>query len=593
MQFPPLGLLNRWFIGDNVLLEPIARQLAAAFKTDVYVVSAYPELFLGHPTVRSVSLDGAGLPEDVRIIDLTDAIKSLEGHGKKQIALPNKLARMYKDAGLSLSSIETPRLYLTDQERSQATEVRKFFGDKCIGVVLRSRHDIKTWQASRWLIRHLVKEGADVFVIGDRLQRADSYLLRYPVHYLVGRSLREVMVYLSMMDLVIGPDTGPMHMAGALGTSIVVVMRRYWDDLYEHYKNCELVYSSHCLKRSLYAISPLRVRKAVRRQLSKDSLSPAVFGSHPESDIAIFRLDGLGGTLTMSDQAKKIYDKTGLKSVIITRGYKDVFQDNPHIADVIEVGHVKWATCVERMKQQFGTIAEIRFAIGKWHQDGTKLFEQDFVPLQGMFDEFPRNYNKLETNELHHVQLTDKTLNLPYDTIDSKIYAWKDPPPGLPFEYIVFANGVDIQHTDMRQTKVWNGWDELIATMDYPFVQVGTVHDPLARGAIDLRGKTDVLTLFGVLKAAKVVLCTEGGIMHLAYAAQCPKVVVLRGPTCGKLFAYPSHRLVDSRVCNNCWSTTDDWYERCPRGLKAACMESIISSRVMYNIKEVLSESVA
>jgi ADP-heptose:LPS heptosyltransferase len=159
----------------------------------------------------------------------------------------------------------------------------------------------------------------------------------------------------------------------------------------------------------------------------------------------------------------------------------------------------------------------------------------------------------------------------------------------LPTEYVLVNNGVDIQHKDMRQTKTWDGWDTLVANLDLPAVQVGTMHDPRIYGALDLRGKTSLLELFDLLQRSKVIVTTEGGIMHLSYALKCPNVYILRGPTRGKLFEYPGHRFIDSYICEICWSKTDDWYARCPDNVDASCMKSISPERVAMNLEEVLA----
>ena len=83
------------------------------------------------------------------------------------------------------------------------------------------------------------------------------------------------------------------------------------------------------------------------------------------------------------------------------------------------------------------------------------------------------------------------------------------------------------------------------------------------------------------------MLCTEGGMMHVAYALGCENVFVMRGPTRGKLFEYPGQRFIDSYICDICWSSTGDWYINCPEKVDAACMKSISPERVAANIQEV------
>jgi ADP-heptose:LPS heptosyltransferase len=310
-------------------------------------------------------------------------------------------------------------------------------------------------------------------------------------------------------------------------------------------------------------------------------------------DIALFRLDGFGGSITLTDQATKIFNRTGIKPTLVIRNNKDIFLGHPHIKQVIEVGYVNWGESLREVLKGFDTVAEIRFGLGKWHQSGKKIFDQDFGQLQGIFDQFPKNYNQFEIHNLHHIQLTDKTLGLPFEDIQSKIYHFEDIKNfNLPNEYILMSNGVDVQHQGMKQTKTWDYWNDLVQLIDLPVIQIGTQYDRLINSkTIDLRNKTNMGELAQIVKSAKGVICTEGGIMHLAYAVESPNVFVLRGPTRGKLFEYPKHHFIDSYICDNCWSTTDDWFVKCPKECDAVCMKSITPERVAYNLERVLHEN--
>jgi ADP-heptose:LPS heptosyltransferase len=467
--------------------------------------------------------------------------------------------------------------------------------------VLESKHGIKTWPYTRELLKLLNRSGVNAFAAKATFDDRDERLQRLGLHFLIARPMRELMTYLSFMDLVVGPDTGPMHIAAALNVPTLVVTREYLADLYEHYRDCQTVTTRSASKRALYTVLPRRVFRAALEVVDTSQrkveglaayhLPRKMARNWQRKSVGLFRLDGLGGTITLTDHAKKIHARTGLKSVALVRGGADAFNGNPYIEDVVSFGYRKWHECLAEALDVFDVLAEIRFGIGKWHQR-EPIFEQDFADLQGMFDEFPHNYRELEVHGLHHVQVTDKILGLPFDGIEMSVYCDKAV-SGLPEKYVAFANGVDAQHQGMQQTKIWYGWEELVKQMDVPLVQVGTVYDPKIRDAIDIRGKTTIPELFYVLKKADVVVCCEGGIMHVAYAVGQPNVVVIRGPTRGKLFEYPGHTFVDSYVCDNCWSTTPDWYVNCPRGIDRVCMKTISPLRVSYNLERLLNETLA
>jgi hypothetical protein len=375
-----------------------------------------------------------------------------------------------------------------------------------------------------------------------------------------------------------------------LDVPFVVATRAIWRDLYECYDIGEILAAKQFGKYSLSTLSvtPRRILKAVEQQYEKPIVPVVIVPKRQaRSEIAIFRLDGMGGTLTVADQAKKIHEATGVKPDLIIRGYGSLFNRNPHVNGVIEVGHVKWGECLDGMLAKYDTIAEIRFAPAKWHQKKKQWFEQDFESVQELFDDFPMNYNQLEIHGKHQVQLTDWYLGLPEDTIDMALYdacIYDD----LPDSYLLINNGVDVIHKGMRQTKVWNEWKELVKIAPIPTVQVGTLSDPLIPGVIDIRGKCHLNQVPYIIEKATVGVFTEGGLMHLSYAVGHPNIFIIRGPTRGKLFEYPGQHMIDSYVCYNCWYSTEDWFERCPEGLDAVCMKTITPERVLMRIQEAL-----
>jgi hypothetical protein len=369
-----------------------------------------------------------------------------------------------------------------------------------------------------------------------------------------------------------------------------VATRKVWSDIYEIYPDAQIVSTKVFSVSSLktWETRPAKIVRAACKVLDqKGEVRKAKTQAARKEAVALFRLDGLGGTITLTDQAAKIYEQTGRKSILVIRDYKDAFRDNPHIEEIVKVGYVDWNECLETMLGRFDTMAEIRFAPAKWHQSGRRIFQQDFEPSDELFAAFHRGYSQLEKHGLHHVQLTDKYLGLPYGSIDMEIYH-DERYDGLPDHFVSIANGVDIQHSGMRQTKTWNGWDGLVELMDLPVVQVGTRHDPLVSGAVDLRGRTSLGQLFYVLKSADAGVFTEGGMMHLAYAVKADNTLILRGPTRGKLFEYPGQHFIDSYLCDICWSSTDDWYAKCPKDVDAVCMETITPARVAMNVQGVL-----
>jgi len=119
-----IALYNPYFIGDTVLLEPIATQLKQLMDDDIYIISNYSELLEGHPTIKGAGAVDKNDPNLI-IVNFARSLRSLEDvkkerSGIKKLILkaiptlkdnplfsdkymkivPNKIKNMYFTAGL-------------------------------------------------------------------------------------------------------------------------------------------------------------------------------------------------------------------------------------------------------------------------------------------------------------------------------------------------------------------------------------------------------------------------------------------------------------------------------------------------------------
>lgn len=315
-------------------------------------------------------------------------------------------------------------------------------------------------------------------------------------------------------------------------------------------------------------------------------------------NVALQRLDGMGGTITLADQAKKVFDITLELSTLIIRKYSDLFKDNPYIKDIIEVDYQDYKEVLAIYQPQFDLFCDIRFIVGKWYaKPGINIpVNIDDTKWAIIYENHPNHRNKeckrindIDKYNLNQTQIVDMSLGLSYETIDIDIFTEHPYKKNIPDKYIIVNNGIDIQHSNLKQTKQWPYWATLIPSLPLPVIQVGTLADTLIGNiSVDLRGKTDLLQLVYLLRRATLVICTEGGIMHLAYAAKSPKVIVLRGPSGGPINKYPGHITIDSHTCNNCWWSAPNWHSQCIKKIDNICMKSITPERVLHTVYNII-----
>lgn len=633
-------------MGDGVCLEPlisIARQMLEP-EADLWLHAEenISTLYQHHPALNRIVTASEAVPPDARLIlDIKDtgecpSIQSLRKGDKINAT------QLFCDAAhLNGKPIEydgrAPKLYFSTPEKAWINSLKRCFPMPKIAIQVKGGHPWKFYPYLKELINMIQRKIAHavIFVTHD----ADLPFNIPGVIPLIRLPFRELMRMLGVVDIMIGVDSGPTHLAAAVGTQTYgifgptdpeEILGMYgthvsWNDF--PLKKCPnpRCWLSPCEKLlCLRVLHPKRIFANVRQLINSHYINPALqvgaaeeawerwinpleFATVPEvqdeveivapktkktpssESPSLMRLDGLGGTLTLSDTAAKVFAKTGQKVTLITRGYEILFEDNPHVKEVINVGMRDWKEVSLVMRNQYTPLAEIRFGIGTWFSNNGN-YASPMPELKRMFTQFPQDFNTLEKYGLHHIQLANRTLGLPFDSIESRVFVdEKIEPPEK--DFIVINNGVDVIHGSMRQTKCWDGWNLLSQKTPFKCLQVGTLNDPLVPNAIDLRGKTSIKELIYLLKIARAIVVGEGGIMHLAFAAGAQNVIVLGGPTQGCLFEYPGHTWVCSYVCGNCWSTTPDWYQKCPKNCDAVCMQTISPQRVNNTVLEVINET--
>jgi ADP-heptose:LPS heptosyltransferase len=178
-------------------------------------------MFLTRARIRVGYANAGGIALLTDIVDLDESISWIEQN-----------RRAVQRAVGAVSAPEIPAI-LTPSERDFAKRLFSHLGLEekrpLVGIHPSGGRAIKQWDVMRWqeLARRLQSESrATILVTGssqdEPLARIVGQDLSLPVVSLTGRlSVRETLAVIAELDLFLSSDTGPMHMACAVGTPSV------------------------------------------------------------------------------------------------------------------------------------------------------------------------------------------------------------------------------------------------------------------------------------------------------------------------------------------------------------------------------------
>jgi ADP-heptose:LPS heptosyltransferase len=508
LEIPAIVFPNLHWLGDNVLLEPIARM--SGVRDRAYVLTQHPELFEGHPTVVGIGKP-TQIPEGARVIDINEAISNVERQEDgSYIILGDKNLAMWKAAGFS-SVQDHPRLYLTAKEWHEVEEMRRWFQRPCIGVVLRTRHRAKDWAYMMLFIRALIKKKKfDVFIFAKGVSKKSLAAIPPGAHFYLNRSIREVMQGLSLMDVVVTPDTGLGHISAALGKETVVVCFSMFTDLYDMYPTATVMSSdNYTMRKGITGVSVKNMLMEVDEHLLKNrNPVPVVMGfdaAATEQSLLFIRFRGLGDVL-LSLVALAAFRKLNPNTAI-------TYLTSPGVAELVRqsgvVDHVMEMTYEHSTSglplpprdidyESYDTVVNAINAV-------------DFGPESG---EVHRSALFAEKLGLHQVDYsTDWQFEMPK--------SWVEIGKRTLEECGVSGKTIIMQADSKGLSRIWQQrrQDEFVGIArkrGYTVVAVSDKKHKYPASVVNLTGKLSFIEYVGMIGAGDILLSPDSGGLHIA-----------------------------------------------------------------------------
>jgi len=202
-------------LGDIVTILPAiqtVKMMLSQSRVSVQVQRQFHPLLAGHPDIYRVLDVDVASPRG-RQIDLSTSCSEYETDALSRGVSPvlPRSSIFTRASGLPDLRLR-PRLY--PDSVAVRTMARVVKGQRTsVGLVLRSAERWKDYPWTRQLSCLLVKGGYEVYSI-DQSRTLDVS----GVTPIVGRSLLELVATVSLLDFVISPDTGALHVAEGVGT---------------------------------------------------------------------------------------------------------------------------------------------------------------------------------------------------------------------------------------------------------------------------------------------------------------------------------------------------------------------------------------
>jgi ADP-heptose:LPS heptosyltransferase len=464
---------------------------------------------------------------------------------------------------------EEGKVVLSEDEKRFAKDfisANEIEDKKIIGIFPTSNAVVRNWDKFDELIEAINKEYDNIhFLIFNSTNIDFDPPLNSTL--LINRPVREVLSLLSICNLVIGPDTGPMHSAACLKVPTIWIFTHIDGNIRtKNYKKCSVIqkkvdceswkrdkvpcwYSIKCgernkpplCSRSITVDDVLLVVKKKLRSRSRIKLSKKTKGN------ILFRQYGTAGdvlltTATIAGLAKKFPDFS--IDYMTQPEYFDIIINNKYINAILPWNEVYVG--YDMVFKPHDAILSAGWSAGTIH-------------LRSL-------YAILCEVEEGDVFISPEDYPIPFD------------------KYVVV-------HTTSLIQKTYRKFDEVIKNLKLPVVQIGGPTDFECIGvSLDLRGKTTYRQTAGVLKNAEYLLGVDSFPAHCASAVGTPSIIVFGNTS--------------SRVCAPQFKSIvidPDYTKVCPKlgpchngaaGCRPLCIDTITPEEVLQVVRERFPNSV-
>jgi ADP-heptose:LPS heptosyltransferase len=317
--------------------------------------------------------------------------------------------------------------------------------------------------------------------------------------------------------------------------------------------------------------------------------------------VGVVRVGGIGDDLMLAAHCLAIRRRFPHAHITaFVRDNSGILAGHPAIDRLVIRCGSRWFKIVRDLRERFDIFYDLRYVAKVWvfnpdYEGYAHECRERFEPLAWYYHNWYDSNHRLAALGRNLIDLTNDTICCRGSVEDVRLWLRPEDRKLARLlsgrDYVVTHNGAG----GSCMAKMWPPahWERLVAGLrerGLEVFQLGWPSDDLIEGAHDLRGFTTLREAAGLIEGARLVVDTEGSIIHMAQAVRQPNVVALFGPTPPACFGYPGHAaVVTPLACRGCWYANRDWHVRCPRGHAGfPCMEAIAPAQVLEAVGRAL-----
>ncbi len=599
-------------IGDVLMTTPFVRALKhkwpkghITYATDFkYMDGALKDVLLYNPDIDELlQYQVVGSREYDLKLDVTSVCVGMEKPG---LHVPNRIDLFANHAGVSLEKTGFLPTYIVSAEEKVWVQEklsrypRRSMSTPRIGIQVRSSTVSRSWQLDRvrdLAIRLMTELSAQVVVFDSSYGGGPEEQWNISGIVVVkDYKIRQVAALIDAMDLMITPDSGLMHIAGALNKKIVSI----WagsdpDSRINHYPNAIPIarknykcfpcwYNAKACASSYLCIKSITVDEVydeVVKLLSAPYLKESAKTISISNATCIRRdLGGYGDVICTTCAIENLKKRQPDKDIIVAtpEKYHCIFENNPYVAQ-----------CVDIAKETVPSNVEV--------------FDLTRVDGQSEVAEMKKTGVIKTTRPQVYVRTVGGSVSDNPSTYVPKLYVKEEQ---IEWARKKFMGNPELTYilTPLEAAEVYRTWnrkryDELfrLASEQYPnwrFVLPGgtRLEEAFPDNVIDATGFSFGRTIH-LAAASDIILTPDTSLLHVAAALSKP-CVALFGPIAAEARCqhYPTVTCIRAKLeCIPCWRNAT---KACSYGgdkdSPSYCLEQISSTKILRVLEQKIEE---